>query len=391
MQQHKKIAILGFGKEGRSALRFLKKSPDYKNAAVNFLDKKFDAHYLNRLSDYDLIIKSPGVPWHLPEITKALKSGVTFTTPTALFFKHARGKIVGITGTKGKGTTASLLYRMLKACHKNVFLAGNIGKPMLDMLPKLKKNSVTILELSSFQLERLSYSPHIAIVLDIFPDHLNYHKNFRDYIHAKASIAKNQTRNDDIFFFTHNRHAKQIAQKSKAKKYAVEASKFTLFQQSDLRLLGSHNFANAAMAATIAHHLGVPSGAIKKVASSFKGNPHRLEFVAKKRGILFYNDSAATIPQATIAAIQSLKKPLLLIIGGANKNVDDKPLMEAIATTPHIKKVFAHMKLRDAFALALKKAKKGDAILLSPGAASFDQFHDYEERGNAFKNLVKNI
>lgn len=244
---------------------------------------------------------------------------------------------------------------MLKARKKNVYLAGNIGTPMLEILHRLKKNSITILELSSFQLARLSYSPHIAVILDIFPDHLNYHRNFREYINAKAFIASGQTPRDHVFFFAHSRHAKQIAQKSKAKKHAVKANKFTLFRQSDLRLLGSHNFANAAMAATIAHHLGVPPGTIKKVASSFKGNPHRLEFVAKKRGITFYNDSAATIPQATIAAIQSLKKPLLLIIGGASKNVDNKPLTEAIAAAPHIKEVFAHMKLRDAFKELVKK------------------------------------
>lgn len=391
MQQHKKIAILGFGKEGKSALRFLKKSRGYKNATIDLLDKKFNNNYLSCLSDYNLIIKSPGIPWHMPEITKALRIGVQFTTPTALFFKQAKGVLIGITGTKGKGTTATLLYRMLKARKKNVYLAGNIGKPMLEILPRLKKNSITILELSSFQLDRLSHSPHIAIILTIFPDHLNYHKNFRDYINAKAYIAKNQTRNDAVFFFTHDRYAKQIAKKNKAKKYPVEINKFTLFRQSDLHLLGSHNFANAAMAASVAYHLGVPLDIIKKVASSFKGNPHRLEFVARKRGILFYNDSAATIPHATIAAIQSIKKPLLLIIGGENKNVDNKPLTEAIAAAPHIKHVFANMKLRDAFAAALKKAKKGDAILLSPGAASFDQFRNYEERGNAFRELVKNL
>ena len=396
--QHKKIAILGFGKEGQSALRFLKKSRDFKNAVINLLDKKIDEHYLDRLSSYDLIIKSPGIPWHTPEIARALKKGVTFTTSTALFFERAKaasdaakGTVIGITGTKGKGTTATLLYRMMKAHRKNVYLAGNIGVPMLDILPHLRKNFLVILELSSFQIERLPYSPHTAVVLDIFPDHLNYHRNFSEYIKAKASIAKHQTQNDEMFFFAHNRYAKQIANKSSAKKYAVDVKKFALFQPNDLRLLGPHNFANAAMAASVALSLGVPPGIIKKVASSFKGNPHRLEFIAKKRGIAFYNDSAATIPQATVAAIQSLKKPLLLIMGGASKNVDDTPLKGAITAAPHIKKVFANMKLRDAFAAALKKAEKGDVVLLSPGAASFDQFRNYEERGNAFKKLVKNI
>lgn len=391
MQPRKKIAILGFGKEGKSALRFLKKSPGFSNATIDLLDKKFDANYLDRLSNYELVVKSPGVPWHLREITKALRNGVQFTTPTDLFFKHAKGKIVGITGTKGKGTTATLLYRMLKACRKNVFLGGNIGKPMLDILPALNRSSLVILELSSFQLERLPYSPHIAVVIDIFPDHLNHHRNIREYVNAKAYIAKNQTLRDHLFFFAESRHAKQIANKSKAEKHAVEIKKFTLFQKNDLRVLGSHNFANAAMAATIARHLDVPLETIKKVALSFKGNPHRLECVAKKRGILFYNDSASTIPQATMAAIESLKKPLLLIIGGATKNVDERPLKKAIAAAPHIKHVFINMKLREAFAHVIQKAKKGDVVLLSPGAASFNEFRNYEERGNAFKELVKKL
>jgi len=386
---YKKIAIIGFGKEGTSALVFLRKT--HRRATIDILDRKRRDHYLAHLADYDLVIKSPGVPWHTPEITQALKKGVKFTTPTALFFERAKGTIIGITGTIGKGTTATLLYRMLKARRKQVFLAGNIGTPMLDILPKLKKSSVIVLELSSFQLERLPYSPPIAIVLEIFPDHLNYHRSMREYINAKAFIGKNQKNNDDIFFFAHSRYAKQIARKSKAKKYGVDVKKFTMFQQSDLRLLGAHNFANATMAATIAYHLGVPPAIIKKAALSFRGNPHRLEFVARKRGIAFYNDSAATIPQATIAAIRSIKQPILLIMGGANKNVSIKSLEQEIARTPNIKAVFANMKLSDAFAAALKKAKKGGAILLSPGAASFDQFRNYKERGNAFKKLVKNL
>lgn len=391
MQQHKKIAILGFGKEGKSALRFLKKSRGYKNAAIDLLDKKLNKNYLDRLADYDLIVKSPGIPWHAPEITKALRKGTRFTTPTSLFFEHAKGTIIGITGTKGKGTTATLLYRMLEARRNDIFLAGNIGKPMLDVLPKLQKNSLVILELSSFQLERLSYSPHIAVIVDIFPDHLNHHRNVREYINAKYFITKNQTPRDHLFFLTHNRRVKQIARKSKAKKHAVDIKKFTLFRQNDLRLLGQHNFANAAMAAAIARHLDVSQTIIKKVASSFRGNPHRLEFVARKRGITFYNDSAATIPQATIAAIQSFKQPILLITGGASKNLNDKPLIRALAAAPNIKKVFANMALREAFTEAVKKAEKGDVILLSPGAASFDQFRNYEERGNAFKDLVKKL
>jgi UDP-N-acetylmuramoylalanine--D-glutamate ligase len=391
MQPHGKVAILGFGKEGASALRFLKRSSQHKKTSIAIRDQKQGDHYLDHLDSYDLIVKSPGIPWHTPEIVQALKRGVQCTTPTALFFERAKGILIGITGTKGKGTTATLLYRMLKAHHKSVFLAGNIGTPMLDILPRLTPHSITILELSSFQLERLPHSPDVAVMLEIFPDHLDHHRSMREYINAKASLANHQTQKDTMFFFAQSAYAKHIAQKSKAKKCAVEVKKFVLFEERDLRLLGAHNFANAVMAATVARHFRVPERTIKKVALSFKGNPHRLEFVAKKRGILFYNDSAATIPHATIAAIHSIIQPVLLIMGGVSKNVDDKPLKEAIEAAPHIKAVFDGMRLSDAFAAALQKANKGDVILLSPGAASFDQFCNYEERGDAFKKLVKHL
>ncbi|MEK7481114.1 MAG: Mur ligase family protein, partial [Patescibacteria group bacterium] len=184
MQPHGKVAILGFGKEGASALRFLKRSSQHKKTSIAIRDQKQGDHYLDHLDSYDLIVKSPGIPWHTPEIVQALKSGVQCTTPTALFFERAKGILIGITGTKGKGTTATLLYRMLKAHHKSVFLAGNIGTPMLDILPRLTPHSITILELSSFQLERLPHSPDVAVMLEIFPDHLDHHRSMREYINA---------------------------------------------------------------------------------------------------------------------------------------------------------------------------------------------------------------
>src|SRR3989344_32137 len=166
--QRMHIAILGFGKEGKSALRFLKRTPRYKKAKISILDEKRSKTYLGHLNDYDLIIKSPGVPFSLPEVAKARANGVMFTSATALFFDHAKGLLIGVTGTKGKGTTSTLLHRILKQCKKDAYIAGNIGIPMLDILPKLKSTSIAVLELSSFQLQHLLFSPQIAVVLDIF-------------------------------------------------------------------------------------------------------------------------------------------------------------------------------------------------------------------------------
>ena len=202
------IAILGFGREGKSTLKFLKKSPSFKNAQISVLDKKTGKNYLKKLLNFDFVFRSPGVPYNLPEIQKAIKNGVKFSSATALFFdetkKRKNVKIIGITGTKGKGTTSTLLYKILKACGKprtrasslrgrNVLLAGNIGKSPLDLIPKLKNNSIIILELSSFQLQDLKKSPDIAIILNIFPDHMDSHKTFSEYINAKSSISKFQS------------------------------------------------------------------------------------------------------------------------------------------------------------------------------------------------------
>ena len=182
----KKIAILGFGREGKAVLRFLKKQ-GLRN--VTILDKKFDKNYLKNLEDFNVIYRSPGVPYNLKEIQKAVKAGVKFTSATDLFFKNAKGLIIGVTGTKGKGTTSTLIYKILASAGKDVYLAGNIRKPAIDILPKLKKNSVTVLELSSFQLQDLKQSPHIAVALDMFPDHMDAHKNLKEYFEAKSSIA----------------------------------------------------------------------------------------------------------------------------------------------------------------------------------------------------------
>ncbi|MBI3114533.1 MAG: UDP-N-acetylmuramoyl-L-alanine--D-glutamate ligase, partial [Candidatus Harrisonbacteria bacterium] len=366
MEVMKKIAILGFRREGQSLLRFFKHSSRFKNAEVWVLDKnknlalprgvhaRLGVRHLERLTEFDVIFRSPGIPYLSPQIQAAKKRGVEISSATKLFFEELRKRypllatrhsplLIGITGTKGKGTTATLLYKILKAAGKDAYLAGNIGAPALDLLARKSQiansKSLIILELSSFQLQDLETSPHIAAVLDVFPDHLDAHKSLAEYYRAKASIARHQTKNDAIFFFAHNVVSRALARQSAGKKIAVDEKRFRLFAPRDVRLPGAHNFKNAVMAAAIARSLGVKPATIRRVVKSFRGNEHRLEHVRtirysnvlKNMRISFYNDSASTIPQPTAAALRSFPgKTKILIAGGRSKVRDYSPIRNAL-------------------------------------------------------------
>ncbi|OGF62528.1 UDP-N-acetylmuramoylalanine--D-glutamate ligase [Candidatus Giovannonibacteria bacterium RIFCSPLOWO2_01_FULL_44_40] len=471
-----KIAILGYGVEGKSAERFFKRlgCPTPKREIEIRDVKRQGRNYLKNLDKFDMIVRSPGVPYLLPEIQKAKKAGVKITSATKLFFAAldegfygsricaSRGKevvlfsktplslrrrgvggevkIIGITGTKGKGTTATLLYQILKASGKDVFWAGNIGRPMLDILPRLKRNSIVVLELSSFQLQDLDRSPDIAVVLDISPDHLNYHKSFKEYLNTKARLVSNllprhQIFQDTrifllknrsartgrtaqglekfvsssigetlptIFFFPDNKYSKLIASKSHGKKIAVLPDPDLILQLS-----GPHNLKNASMAATISANLDVSQKIIRKTVQNFKGLPHRLEFVRKVGGVSYYNDSASTNPAATIAALKSFTQPKILIAGGQSKGLGFKPLGAAVKKSNTklvilcgqnkseiglaIGKAAPIIKthdLKSAVKLANKKAARGDVVILSPASTAFDMFSGYAERGRSFKKFV---
>lgn len=414
------IAILGFGREGKSTLKFLKKSPSFRNARISILDKKNDKNYLKNLNNFSLVFRTPGIPYNLPEIQKAVKNGVKFSSATALFFDEAKKqknlKIIGITGTKGKGTTSTLLYKILKACGKNVLLAGNIGKSPLDLIPKLKKNSIVILELSSFQLQDLKVSPNIAVVLNIFPDHMDSHKNFSEYINAKSSISKFQLTGSKAFYDAENKYSKLIAQKGTGKKIPVNSKRF----QYTSKMPGEHNLKNSAMATAVALSLGCPKEKIAEIIANFKGNEHRLEFVRKIKNVNFYNDSASTNPQTTIAAISAFKEPKILIAGGKDKGLNYSPLAQTLKHSntklvilfgenkgkiyknlSRIKnkdlKIMKVENLNEAIQLAYQKVSSfklqasSYVILFSPAAASFDMFKDYTDRGKKFKELVKKL
>jgi len=288
-----RVAILGFAREGKSVLKFIKKDPRFRNAEIWILDKnpaidiprglkwRLGKSCLKNLTAFDLVFRSPGVPYSLPELKTARRRGVKFSSLTKLFFEKSSAKIIGVTGTKGKGTTSTLLYHILKAAHLPSALAGNIGRPALEILPRLRKSSWIVLELSSFQLQDLTASPHIAVILDVFPDHQDAHRSLREYYEAKTSIARHQKKNDLVFFFEDNALSRLIAQKSKGRKIAVSPKRFAAFRPDDLAMKGWHNFRNAVMAATVAKKLGVRSEVIRKAVMAFRGIEHRLEFVRK--------------------------------------------------------------------------------------------------------------
>ena len=204
-------------KKIESIFQFLKKSPSYKGSKITILDVARNKKYLNGLEKYDIIFRSPGVPYLLSEIQAAIKHGCHVTSATKLFFSLCPGKIIGITGTKGKGTTSTMLYEILRGAGKKVVLAGNIGTPMLDVLPRITKSTLVILELSSFQLQDLEVSPSIAAIVEMFPDHLDVHKNMQEYVEAKTNISRYQSQSDAIFYFATDSMAKKMAFASKGK------------------------------------------------------------------------------------------------------------------------------------------------------------------------------
>lgn len=406
----RKIAILGFGAEGKALMAYLKKDPDFRNSKITILDQKLDKNYLKSLNQFDVVFRSPGIPYLLPEIQKAKKAGVKMSSATKLFFERCPCPIIGITGTKGKGTTTTLINKMLKGANKKVFLVGNIGAPAISVLPKIKKNDLVIFELSSFQLQDLKQSPRIAVILGIGQDHLNIHKNFQEYVSAKSNIAKHQNKNNVVIFAKDNPWSKKIAQMSAGKKIGFSLSdKNSLLSKirSAIKLPGEHNVKNAYAAALAAKQLDVSEKIILKNIKSFRGLPFRLQLIRKNPDI--YNDSASTNPESTIAAIKAVN-PTILIMGGVNKGLSYKNLPAIIRQSP-IRKIYLYGQNRnelynvlkntgvqikvlpDLFKIArkLKNSAKSEVILFSPGSASLDQFKKYQERGEVFNQLIKGV
>lgn len=418
------IAILGRGIEGQALERYFQKKGF---AQVTVLDEKEDPKAFQNLAQYDRIFRSPGIRLDRPEL-QGLEAKLT--SLTQYFFDHCPCPIIGVTGTKGKGTTSTLIYEMLKADGKDVYLGGNIGLPPTEFLDKLTPQSLVVLELSSFQLEDLKSSPHIAIVLNVTSEHLDHHPNTEAYRQAKTPIVRFQKPADIKIINEDYEGSRAFAALGEGKSYfysrkkesaAAEAHLHTeegaekiialnkaIADRQDIALRGDHNLENVLPACLAATLLGVPAKTIQKTLRTFKGLPHRLEEVAQIKGVTYVNDSFSTTPETSIAGIQAFAEPLYLIAGGSEKHSDFTEWGKACAAAKNLKAVLligetaprleaalpdsvnrVHTKTLEASLEWLQnKTEPGNVVLLSPACASFDQFDNYKHRGESFKKML---
>lgn len=425
----KKVAIIGFGTEGKSAFNYFKQH----GADVEIRDENelaqlpkgvravTGAAYLDHLDTYDVVVRSPGVS------PSKIKTSAKLTSVSKEFFAHCPSSIIGVTGTKGKGTTSTLIALLLKAAGNTVHLGGNIGVPALDFLHKVKPADVTVLELSSYQLDDLDKSPHIAVGLMIANDHLQYHGTMSKYIKAKSHIFSYQKPSDIAVYYAQNADTLEIAELSKAQKRPFFDEKWAhvkgeelwfkdkrICKLSDIGLLGAHNLQNIGAAINAVADYVDDVELIAGVLAAFKGLAHRLEFVRELNGVRYINDSYGSVPESTEAAVEAFKEPVVLILGGYDKGQDFAPLAKWIASSKHIKSVlllgetteklkklldsqnFNHYQhgfkdMTEVVSAASRVAGRGDVVLLAPGTSSFDMFKNFEDRGMQFKQAVNGL
>ncbi|MBI2426729.1 MAG: UDP-N-acetylmuramoyl-L-alanine--D-glutamate ligase [Candidatus Kerfeldbacteria bacterium] len=384
----------------------------------------------------DMILRAPNILGHHPLLKKARARKIPIHTDISLFFLAHPSVDVGITGTRGKSTTSALVAAILRKHWKSVYLGGNISVSPLTFVHKLRSSSHVILELSSYLTESLQAvhkSPHVACVTNVYRDHLNVHRNFQEYVHAKEEIFRSQQKNDFCVLNADDRECVRMARSvpsqviwfSRSRKNTKQPAVFVeglsivfrdrrgnhaILPTSLIRLRGEHNIANVCAAVAIATALHIPNSAIRKGVASFRGLPHRLEVVANKKNFQCVNDSSSTIPDATIAALKSFDEPVILLFGGNDKKLDFRAAACVIhehatytyilpgTASSKIKRAFTSVRapftstlsLADAFSRAVREHPAG-TILLSPGASSFHEFENEFERGEAFRTLVNTL
>jgi UDP-N-acetylmuramoylalanine--D-glutamate ligase len=418
---HRNVCILGFGMEGRATLTALQRyAPD---ARITIADSNPNLtveggyglitgpNYLNQLGQFDVIIKSPGIAWR-PE--PALQAKLTSATELFMDSLPQGVTVIGVTGTKGKSTTSNLIYRVLKAAGRRVFLAGNIGEPMLGFLEQATPKTTFVLELSSYQLETLRVSPHIAVVTSFFPDHLDYHGGLSPYHQAKMNIARYQTAADIVFYNPSYPECRAIAELSPGRKETFVPADYP--GQSNPAYLGEHNTSNFAAAYKVARYCGVSADVAVAALQSATGLPHRQEPLGRHHGLDWIDDSAANTPEAAVAAIKTLGDTVdTLIVGGLDRGYDFTELGQILAKSPikHVvlfpntgakiraiaeatpgyqpKTYFETSDITEAVKYAAKHAATGKAVLLSNGSPSYNLFKNFTERARAFKAAIANL
>ena len=444
----KKIVVIGSGVSGVGAVKLLEAA----GAAPTFYDsneKLTEAEVRKRLpegskcmvvlgefpenlkKETELVVLSPGVPVDLPLVEELRTNGAAIWGEVELAYHFGKGKIAAITGTNGKTTTTTLVGEIFKSYYPEVFVVGNIGTAYTQEALKMTDNSVIAAEISSFQLETIeNFHPKVSAILNITPDHLNRHHTMQCYIETKEKIAENQTRDDtcvlnyddeetrrfggsckaSVLYFSREHILDQgVYMDGTAIVYADESVRTKICDVSELKLLGTHNYENVMAAVAIAAAMGVPFPYIRETVIHFTAVEHRIEFVAEKKGVAYYNDSKGTNTDASIKAVQAMNRPTIVIGGGYDKHVtfDDwiacfgdkvKWLVLLGQTANQIaetakKHGFTHIvfteSLEEAVQVCAGKAESGDAVLLSPACASWGMFDNYEQRGRMFKDYVR--
>jgi UDP-N-acetylmuramoylalanine--D-glutamate ligase len=454
----KRIIIIGAARQGQAAARFL-----FRNGAfVTLNDQRSEeelmdtlhelkdlqiqwvlgGHPLGLLDEIDFLCLSGGIPLTLPLIVEAIKRGIPLINDTQVFMEHVPCRTIGITGSAGKTTTTSLVGNIARkafAGSKNhVWVGGNIGDPLLNHIDQIKQNDLAVLEISSFQLEQMTLSPDIAAVLNITPNHLDRHKTMQAYTDAKSRLIKFQNLNDITILGRDDPGAWKLKDQVQGQLLSfgfsnldVDAFGMTfsngkymhrstsgekvLFDQSIVDLRGGHNQLNVMAASLITIAAGIQEEAIVAGVRHFRGVAHRMEFVHQWGGADWYNDSIATAPERSMAAIRSFDQPIILLLGGRDKDLPWDSLVDLIQDCvaqvvlfgeaagiiersllripEKLRRYTYHrcLNMKDAVNKAASLVKPGDVVLLSPGGTSFDEFRDFEERGERFQQWVQEL
>ncbi len=364
----------------------------------------------------DLIIKNPDVPGHSPYLEIARQSNIEIQSDVGLFFKLSGAFIIGVTGSKGKSTTASLIFHLLKSKYKKIFLAGNIGVSPLSLLAKVKKGDKVVLELSSFELDDFNQSPNIAVVTNIMPDHLNRYADMSEYVNSKKRIFKFQGKKDILVLNGDDAVVRNFAAEATSRVcYFSKESKPENINLEGFKLYGNHNLSNLLAAIEVARIMKIPEKVIEKNIKTFKGVHSRQEFIREINGVKYFNDTTATIPEAVISAIDSFSDRfrganIFLICGGVYKGVDYRRMTERIRDKkvslillpgnasdkikeklPGYNRIAEVDNMREAVDKASKMARAGDLVILSPAASSFNIFKNEFDRGDQFNKFVKKL
>lgn len=433
--KNKKILILGFGKEGKSTYNFIRKY--FPDMVIGIYDKNeikdslqnvtihCENSYQDILADYDMIIKSPGIVFY----SKNSRDLKKLTSQTDIFLSFYRNQTIGITGTKGKSTTSSLIYHVLKCAGKDTILVGNIGIPVFDRLDMIGENTIVVYEMSSHQLEFAGYSPHIALHLNVYQEHLDHYGTFEKYAAAKENIFKYQQKGDLLIY---NKNFIDPAKKFKADTITISENfenadmyirdncicykgRELKINEDDILLKGQHNLYNIGATYCVANYFGIGDDVFYDAVKTFKPLPHRMEYVGEVNGVKYFNDSISTCCETTIHAVQSIKNIDTVILGGMDRGIEYKPLVDFLLTSdvrnmilmPDIgqriynlfmtadkdiseKNLFIVTGMEEAVKTAKKVTRRGKTCLFSPAAASYGFFKNFEERGNVFKKCVLN-